>query len=108
MKRILMLGTGGTIASEMTPEGLTPELTPAQLLKYVPGISDLCHVDCLSLFSMDSTNIRPEHWLMVAMPVAPRNSFISRGMPLRMMLVSSLPGMWKDRNTPWIYGCLAG
>lgn len=66
MKKILMLGTGGTIASEMTPEGLTPELTPAQLLKYVPAISELCHVDCLSLFSMDSTNIRPEHWLIVA------------------------------------------
>ena len=26
MKKILMVGTGGTIASEMTPEGLTPEL----------------------------------------------------------------------------------
>ena len=67
MKRILMLGTGGTIASEMTPEGLTPELTPAQLLKYVPAISELCHVDCLSLFSVDSTNIRPEHWLIITM-----------------------------------------
>ena len=31
MKKILMLGTGGTIASELTPEGLTPELTPEQL-----------------------------------------------------------------------------
>ena len=27
MKKILMIGTGGTIASEMTPEGLTPELS---------------------------------------------------------------------------------
>ena len=26
MKNILMIGTGGTIASEMSPEGLTPEL----------------------------------------------------------------------------------
>ena len=26
MKNILMIGTGGTIASEMTPSGLTPEL----------------------------------------------------------------------------------
>ena len=66
MKKILMLGTGGTIASEMTPEGLTPELTPAQLLKYVPAIKDVCEVDCLSLFSMDSSNIRPEHWIAVA------------------------------------------
>ena len=66
MKNILMLGTGGTIASEMTPEGLAPELTPAQLLRYVPAISDLCRVDCLSLFSLDSTNITPAHWCAIA------------------------------------------
>ncbi len=66
MKNILMIGTGGTIASEMTPEGLAPELTPAQLLRYVPAISAICHVDCLSLFSLDSTNITPKHWLRTA------------------------------------------
>lgn len=66
MKNILMLGTGGTIASEMTAEGLAPELRPAQLLKYVPAIKKLCHVDCLSLFNIDSTNITPGHWCAIA------------------------------------------
>ena len=62
MKKILLLGTGGTIASEMSPDGLTPELGPQQLLRYVPAVSQLCEVDCLSLFSIDSTNITPAHW----------------------------------------------
>ena len=66
MKHILMIGTGGTIASGMTAEGLSPELTPAQLLRYVPAIAELCRVDCLSLFSIDSTNITPSHWVAVA------------------------------------------
>ena len=66
MKNILMIGTGGTIASEMTPDGLTPELTPAQLLRYVPAIRDLCRVDCINLFSLDSTNITPAHWIRTA------------------------------------------
>ena len=66
MKNILMIGTGGTIASEMTPDGLTPELSPAQLLRYVPAIRDLCRVDCVNLFSIDSTNITPAHWLKTA------------------------------------------
>ncbi len=65
MKKILLLGTGGTIASEMSPEGLTPEIGPQQLLRYVPAISSLCEVDCLSLFSIDSTNITPRHWLRI-------------------------------------------
>ena len=30
MKNILMIGTGGTIASEMTDDGLTPELTRSE------------------------------------------------------------------------------
>ena len=66
MKRILLIGTGGTIASEMTPEGLSPDLGPAQLLRAVPAISSLCEVDCLNLFSIDSTNIAPAHYLRIA------------------------------------------
>ena len=37
MKRILMIGTGGTIASGKTAEGLMPELTSEQLLSALPG-----------------------------------------------------------------------
>ena len=65
-KRILLIGTGGTIASEMGDNGLEPELTSKQLLRYVPDISEICSVDCIQLFSLDSTNIRPEHWLRIA------------------------------------------
>ncbi len=65
-KRILLIGTGGTIASEMGENGLEPELTSRQLLRYVPDISRICEVDCIQLFSLDSTNIRPEHWMRIA------------------------------------------
>ncbi len=65
-KRILLIGTGGTIASEMGDNGLEPELTSRQLLRYIPDISGICEIDCIQLFSLDSTNIRPEHWLRIA------------------------------------------
>ena len=64
-----MLGTGGTIASEMTPEGLTPELNTHQLLSYLPRIAQLCHVDCIQLYSLDSTSIHPAHWLGTAQAI---------------------------------------
>lgn len=60
-----MIGTGGTIASEMTPEGLTPELNTRQLLDFIPDIGKLCRVDCIQLYNLDSTNICPENWLGV-------------------------------------------
>ena len=45
MKKILMVGTGGTIASEMTAEGLAPELNTEQLLEFIPDIGKFCRVD---------------------------------------------------------------
>ena len=66
MKRIVLIGTGGTIASEMTEGGLTPELTTEQLLSHVPAISGICTVDCIQLLNLDSTNITPDHWRMMA------------------------------------------
>ena len=66
MKKILMIGTGGTIASQKSPEGLSPELNTEQLLSHVPAIASLCEIHCIQLYSLDSTNIRPEHWLGLA------------------------------------------
>ena len=63
MKNILLIGTGGTIASDVTEDGLAPELTTAQLLSHPPAISGICNVDCVQLLNLDSTNMRPEHWL---------------------------------------------
>ena len=65
-KKILLIGTGGTIASEMSGDGLTPELTATELLRFVPRIASFCAVDCVQPFSLDSTNMRPENWLSIA------------------------------------------
>lgn len=69
MKKVLMIGTGGTIASDLSSEGLVPALTTKQLLSYVPEISKLCDVDCVQLFSVDSTNMTPQHWLTLVQAI---------------------------------------
>ena len=66
MKKVLMLGTGGTIASDITGMGLAPRLTTEDLLAGVSGVSELCDVTCMQLFSIDSTNLTPDHWLLIA------------------------------------------
>lgn len=65
-KRILLIGTGGTIASELGENGLKPELTSSQLLHYIPDIDRICHIECDQLFSLDSTNMQPKHWAQIA------------------------------------------
>ncbi len=66
MKRILLMGTGGTIASESTEAGLAPELTTQQLLSYLPGVEEMAQVECLQLMNLDSTNLQPCHHLEMA------------------------------------------
>ncbi|MDL2205458.1 asparaginase [Eubacteriales bacterium OttesenSCG-928-N13] len=65
-KRILLLATGGTIASKPTAAGLAPMITPKELLMGVPGIDSLCAVQTAQPMNLDSTNMGPEHWLMLA------------------------------------------
>ena len=66
MKKILLITTGGTIASVRTLVGLTPEGENIEILKYVPEIKEMCDVDTISLFSLDSTNIYSYHYLKIA------------------------------------------
>ena len=66
MKKILIIGTGGTIASQPTAEGLTPALTGEQLLQFIPEIAEICEVECVQRLNLDSTNIRPAHWIAMA------------------------------------------
>ena len=66
MKKILLITTGGTIASIATEKGLIPGLTGKQLLENVPSIYNMCEVDVLTLFSIDSTNVYYKHWLKIA------------------------------------------
>ena len=66
MKKILLITTGGTIASSEGDCGLTPSLASEQLLSHVPEVSDICTVSTVQLYNLDSTNMRPEYWLEIA------------------------------------------
>ena len=66
MKKILMIGTGGTIASTPTEYGLAPGLTPSDILSYIPAVRQVCEVDAIQVCNLDSTNVTPEHWRLLA------------------------------------------
>ena len=66
MKRILMIATGGTIASKAGADGLVPAVNSAELIGYVPEIQNICEADTVQIFNIDSTNMTPEHWIALA------------------------------------------
>ena len=60
--RILLVATGGTIASAEDGNGLTPQLTGEQLAGYVPQAAELADIDIVQPMNIDSTNMRPADW----------------------------------------------
>lgn len=66
MKRILLIATGGTIASAEDGNGLSPALTGEELARSVPEIEGLCDLDIVQPMNIDSTNMRPADWLRIA------------------------------------------
>ncbi len=68
-KKILLIATGGTIASHLGKEGLIPEIQADALLKCVPEIFEFCEADAVQIYNIDSTNVTPKHWKLLAQTI---------------------------------------
>ena len=64
-KKILLLATGGTIASLLSEHGLKPGLNAEQILSFIPEIKEECDVDAVQVCNIDSTNMSPEVWKQI-------------------------------------------
>ena len=62
MKKVLLIATGGTIASKKSENGLKPQITPEELLEYIPQVKEICEVETIQLLNLDSSNMEPQHW----------------------------------------------
>ena len=75
MKKILLLTTGGTIASVESDRGLKPQLTGEDLIEHIPEASEICKLTSKPVIlngssdGVDSTNMQPENWVEIAKAV---------------------------------------
>lgn len=70
MKKILLLTTGGTISSRPGDHGLAPDIKSHDILALLPEIENNFKVDCKDILNLDSSNIQPEEWQVIAHAVA--------------------------------------
>ena len=68
LPKILLLSTGGTIASKVDYRtgAVTPALTASDLNDAVPEIASIANIKAEVLFSEYSENLQPEHWVETA------------------------------------------
>ena len=72
LPRVLLLGTGGTIASRVDYRtgAVHPAVASSDLHALVPELSDVARVDSEILFNVFSENLTPLHWSKLASRVA--------------------------------------
>ncbi len=68
LPKILLLSTGGTIASKVDYRtgSVTPVLTAEELNASIPELAKIANIDAEVIFSEYSENIQPQHWLQIA------------------------------------------
>ena len=69
-KKICLISTGGTIASEKGEYGLRPEVTAKKIITMMPELADFCEIEFEEILQLDSSNLLPEHWQLMARTIA--------------------------------------
>lgn len=105
MKKILLIATGGTIASSESADGLTPSIDVKQLLSYIPEVESLCDLEGISIMSVDSTNMNPTLMTKIAEAVnanyADYDGFVvSHGTDTMAYSAAALSYMLKNLEKP--------
>ena len=65
-KKILVIGTGGTIACKQSDSGLVPVISAEELVEHVPQVKEYAHIQSIQICNLDSTDIVPSDWLSFA------------------------------------------
>ena len=70
MKNVLLLSTGGTIASVRTEHGLSPGMSGSDLIDSLGPLQDRFRFSVKQILNLDSSDISSAEWQMIARTVA--------------------------------------
>ena len=104
-KKILWIGTGGTIASMQESDGLSPSMRTEDLLTFVPDLQSRYEIVCSEVCRIDSTNMTPAEWIRIAETIqAQYDAFdgfvITHGTDTLAYTASALSYMIQDSPKP--------
>lgn len=105
MRKILLIGTGGTISCAASAEGLRPEFSAAELVKDIDLPAEL---QTEQLFELDSTNMTPRHWEALARRIRERYSefdgfVVTHGTDTMAYAAASLACLIQDLRKPIVF-----
>lgn len=103
MKKILLIGLGGTIVCSFSKVGLKPKYSAKQLLEKMPKIKKMTKIDTIQL--MTRTIVYPKDWIKLARKIAQLRSkydgfVITMGTDTLAYTSAMLSFMLKNINKP--------
>jgi L-asparaginase len=108
-RRVLILNTGGTLGMRpREPEHtLAPDEFGPTLIEHVPEVAEIAEIETRSVFNIDSTDMTPRHWKILAQHVAEvRGQFdgvvITHGTDAMAYTASALSFLLRDLDFPVI------
>ena len=105
-KKVLLIGTGGTITAKMVNGSWKPgEFNEKELLGFIPEIKDLAAIRTVDLLNIDSTNMQPKYWLDLAKTINDNYSkydgfIITHGTDTMHYTASALSFLLQDLSKP--------
>src|SRR5271157_3232122 len=70
-KKVLIIESGGTVCAKKIDGCWKPgELSEKDLLSFIPEIKDLAEITTLDMFNIDSSNMQPKYWTLIAKEIA--------------------------------------
>ncbi len=108
MKHILLLTTGGTIASAPGTDGLTPGLSDRELLSSLGDLDGHYDIETKPIMNLDSSNIQAAHWQVMSRSIyenyADYDGFIlTHGTDTMAYSASMLSFMLKNLQKPVVF-----
>ncbi len=104
--KILLISTGGTIASQQSAEGLVPMDQGEALAAQVPGIYQIADIDIVNVFSKDSSNIDPSDWAAIIKCIRENPSYdgyvITHGTDTMAYTSAALSYVMRDLEKPLV------
>ncbi|MDI9520339.1 MAG: asparaginase [Bacillota bacterium] len=108
LPRVVLLATGGTIASQETKDGLMPLTDAKGILDFMPSLKLQADIKARDVFMLDSSNIQPEEWQQLAQAVnevipEADGIVITHGTDTMAYTASALSFMLPDLKIPVVF-----
>ena len=108
MKKVLILATGGTIASRVGDEGMVPQSAPPELMGALDRFGKYYDITYKVILNLDSSNIQAEEWKLIASSVFEAlpdydGIVVTHGTDTMAYTASAVTFMLRNLNKPVVF-----